>query len=585
MAKQDLSHFKKTLNLSDYFISVIESLLTKLIDLGYIASFDKGKYINLLCDNISEVAIGSTDSLDYKTGFFDASQKKLYIKDDLNVPSCYLRLLYALCTDEISEGVFKTGFATTKMSKKNYKLEYENFGFNRGVIANLACNLADLFSYNITITPTHKTYTHNFLGYEIVSSNDIYAVEGKLISEFCFAFNIDEELLYAGLFTKNPKKYLEKIFSKKKFDKANTFIKLFDNFSRNYSTYNKLLFLSGKLNENYIEIKRNVLADDISNLKQEKLDIEEKIALTINGLDIDKKLKENITNSKEVDLFEEELTVNYSNLLEIIDNLELKLKQYIIDIQDILSEVIINTNKGLSSYQYASKLKRFNDVLICKNDNISNKILDTILFKLLPVGEITAMNITEKIKYSLILNILSERKFTEISNTFSFKIIPSLINEVEGTTLVLLSANKAFAKLIKINDLNKPITSLTKEPENIILDNLKYILNSDYSNMYCANIERLYTALRVKYDEFKNVSLDEIYIFEYENSAYMIVYDKSTPHLISYNFTKDNFDFTPINLSEDYLVFGKTKKDDFIFRSNLPTVYKKQEPKKNVKKK
>lgn len=572
--KQYLSNFQETTKVNDYFISIIDSLITKLVDTGYISSLDKSKFINRLEENINVLSIGSNDPLDYKTGYYDAFKKNIYIKDDLNVPSCYLRLLYVLTTREIEKDVFNTGYLVTKMSTKNYKVIHENYAFNRGVTANLACKLSNLLNYNISLVPTNKTYSHNFLGFEIETSNDIYSIEGKIISELCFALNIDEDLLYAGLFTKNPRRYLERIFNKKKFVKSEEFIKLFDKLSITYSNYNKLLFLSNKLNTNHIEIKKNILADDISSLKKQKLLIEEKIRTTINSLDIDKHLK--TKEIENIEMFENEINAGFSaNLLEVIDKLEARLKKYIINIQNILAETMINVNASLSSYQYASKLKRFNDILVYKNEAVSKKITETVLFKLLPVSEITAMNIIEKIKYSLILNILSERKYTEISNTLSFKLIPDLVDESNGTALVLLSANKSFAKLVKVNELNKPLNNLTKETEDIVLDNLKYVLNSDFSNMYYANVEKLYTALRINFEQFSNVALDNIYIFEYNKEGYMIVYTNHKPYLIKYSYKKSNFDFEILNLSEDYSLFDKLKQSKSVNTSTLPIIYKK----------
>jgi hypothetical protein len=52
---------------------------------------------------------------------------------------------------------------------------------------------------------------------------------------------------------------LDKAFKKKKFKRSDDFLVVLDTISRKYSTYNKLVFLSQKLNDNYVEYKKNVL--------------------------------------------------------------------------------------------------------------------------------------------------------------------------------------------------------------------------------------------------------------------------------------------------------------------------------------
>ncbi len=126
--------------------------------------------------------------------------KKSYI---LKMKTIYLRLLYVLTTNTVNENNHTTGYMTTRLRTDSYKLEHINFGLNRAVMSNLVCKLCNMVSTDISIISTYKTYSHNFLGYKIEASNNIYALEGKILSELCFALNIDEQMLFTGLFSKS----------------------------------------------------------------------------------------------------------------------------------------------------------------------------------------------------------------------------------------------------------------------------------------------------------------------------------------------------------------------------------------------
>ena len=253
MSKADLTLFKEKYNTSDYFTSVVESLLNKLAEFEYISNSKKASLLDLLYKNVKDIRFGTNNIYDFKSGYYDANKKELYIKDEKNIPSVYLRLLYILTTSEIDTNAYMVGYSTTKLRKDSYKMAYSNFGINRAVMANLVYKLCHLLPPHLQITPSKKTYTHDFLGFKIETENEISGIEGKLLSELCFVLDLDPELLYLGLFSKNPIKYLDSVFEKKKFKNKDKFLKLFDNISRKYNTYNKLAFLSNKLNDNYVE--------------------------------------------------------------------------------------------------------------------------------------------------------------------------------------------------------------------------------------------------------------------------------------------------------------------------------------------
>ena len=566
MSNSDLTLFKEKFNTSDYFVGVAESLIDRLLEFEYISAFKLNSYINKLFDNISELRIDTNNKYEYKSGYYDANKKELYIKDTKNIPATYLRLLYALTTTEVDAGIYDTGYATTKLSTENYKLRHLNFGINRAIMSNLVYKLCNLIPASLQITQIEPTYTHNFLGFKIESQNDMYYLEAKLLNELCFVLDMDAELLYHGLFTKRPMKTLLAAFKRKNFVRADEFLSLLDNISRKYSTYNKLVFLSSELNDNYISYKKNVLTTDINEIKKEQALIEREIANVLSKLKAIE--KEELEEDDETQVFE-----YMAGLAETIDTLYTELRNDIVSIQDILAEQLIESCKNLPYSKYASKLKCFNNILIEPNEKLNKKIEEIILFKLMPEAEVTGINLMEKIKYALIEQILAERDYSDISNTFSFYNITALENSDNGSCLIILNSEKSFAKVLEISGLEKAGRNYTITP--IPLDNLKHIMTTNYSNIYIGSIEKLYSSLKNSFKQFSNVSMENIFVFEYDTKKLLLVYDDNIPNIVSFS-TSQIHNFQKLPLSEKYKVFGKsvvgTKSK---VSSSLPTIYNK----------
>lgn len=563
MSRSDLTLFKEKYNTSEYFTSVVASLIERLVEFEYIPSSKASYYLNKLIENVNEIRFGDNNIYDYKSGYYDANKKELYIKDDKNIPAVYLRLLYALTTVEVDTNVFRVGYSTTKLRKDSYRMAYENFGINRAALANLVYKLCHLLPNSLQLTPTNKTHTHNFLGFKIDVANELYSLEGKLLTELCFVLDIDQEHLYSGLFSKNPAKYLENILDKKNFENAEGFLTLFDNISRKYNTYNKLAFLSNKLNDNYINYKKNVLKDDVNEIIKEQEIIESHITSVLSAL----------YGKEENDLEEYEVSVG---LAEALERLESELKDGLIKFQDILADNIIKANVHLPYSKLANKLKCFNDILITPNSKITKAIRDTILFKLMPEDEVTGINLVQKIKYALIEQILSDSDYTNMSNSFNFYNITTLENNDLGSTVILLKADKGFARVLEVKGLNSSIKhNPVFELNYLPLDNLKYMMSSTYSNTYISNVEALYTSLRNNFEELANIPLDNIFAFEYNSQKYLVCYLNNMPYVLSYTYSTLGYGFNMLNLSEQYKVFGKAAVTKTNFISSLPTIYKK----------
>lgn len=564
MSKIDFEAFKEKFDLSDDFVNTLNIFFDKLLTYGYISTSQKNKLIRKLYENVKELYIGTNSTYDYKTGFYDANQKILYIKDENDIPAVYLRLLYVISTTELGISEYMSGYRVTKLAKDSYKLTFKNYGLNRAVMANLVCKLCDGLPSNIKITSGFKTYTHNFFGYSIDAPNDIYAIEGKLLSQFCFALNIDEELLYTGIFSNNPDKYLQSILNRKKIKSDSEFFVLLDKISRFYSTYNKLAYLEKKLDENYIEIKKHALDTNLDSYLLEKTSIEKEIQKVLS------KLKNTNTNDEETE-FDENQNLEL-NLTEVLTEFENNIKILITQIQNILAKVIVEDKNKTSKYEFASRLKQFDNMLIVENELVSKTLSDVIIFDLLPKNERSALNIMLKIKYSIIQNILSKDSYTSISKLFSFNVIPSLIDEEKGTAIICLKANNEFARLVQISDLNLPIEEMRIEPDFVPIDNLSYLLHSDYSNMYVGPIEKIYSNLKDAFDEYKNVELKDIYIFEYNQKKYVLSATEKDTSLLSIIYDKDVFRFEKLEVTESYSIFGN-EKITLSYISKLPAIY------------
>ena len=91
-----LDKLKEKCNLNDDFMEIIISLFEKLENFGYINRKKAKELEKKLYDNVDVVILGNAKNVDYKTGYYDAVKKELYIKDETNVKAIYLRIISCL---------------------------------------------------------------------------------------------------------------------------------------------------------------------------------------------------------------------------------------------------------------------------------------------------------------------------------------------------------------------------------------------------------------------------------------------------------------------------------------------------------
>lgn len=536
-----LAKFKEKCKLNDDFINKIDFLFEKLVNFGYVNSLTVNKLAKNLYTNVNAVFLNSDKVHDYKTGYYDAIKKELYIKDTNDLESMFLRIIYAITTSQKKENVFNVGYSTTSLSKLNYKQEHKNFGFNRAVVSNLVCRLLYTEPTTLSIVPTYRTYTNDFLGNGIITDNNIYFLEGQILKQLCFSLNIQEEELYYHLFI-NPSKYLNRMLEKNRVENPDLLLSLFDKASKSYSNYNKLLYFNKLLDDNYLASKRS--------LPNEKID--EKLV----------KERENLTYtiSKMLDeinpeLDNDELEDISASLNETINELEEAIINDVITIQNILVDTLIISENDYSPILFTIKQKELSKLLIFKNEKLEDSIYNTITYKVLNTFESTSSNLIEKMKYSIASEVLSSEKYTKIYNSMQFIRLTNLDLD-ENVEIMALSVDDTFLQLIKVKDLNKPFKELRDNTEIIKIDNLKFLINSPLSVASTQNIEKVYTYIKNNHEKYKTIEIEKLYITNVCNNTLVLVLTENDFEIFKMDIVNDDIVCSSVALSEKYEIFN-----------------------------
>lgn len=554
-----LDKLQEKCQISDEFMTIITSLFDRLIDFGYINQGKAKKLTKKLYDNIDTLILGKTVGLDYKSGYYDAVKKELYIKDIKNIESVYLRLMYVLTTTEIDTDAYSVGYSTATLSKSDYKIIHKLFGVNRAVVSNLVCRLLYTIPETLSIVPTYRKFSSDFLGNEIKSDNDIYFLEGKLLSQICYTLDLNEEDLYNNLFSSNPSKYLNRFFQKSKLENMDNLLETFDKISRMYSNYNKLCFLNNRLNANYIDIKKNILNNDVNELKKE----EKRIKLAIESA---------LIKLSPEDVDDDENYSVESSLSEKINELEENIVKLVSSLQSKLVDTLIQDENKYSTISYAIKLKTLDKILLIENKKLKQVLFETIIHKLLSSGENNASNLIEKIKYSIVNEIISSDKYVKIYKNMYFRKLEALGLD-NKTSVVALNIDNEFMQLIEITSLNKVAKSLKNNTKKIQLESLGYLLNNPSAvSSNIPTIEKIITCIRNHNSKFSNVKIEDIYMGNYADFKIIVIREISNFSILKLTFKDGEFISKSVKLSENFSIFNFGGSS-----SNLPTVYSKKE--------
>lgn len=539
-----LEKFKEKCKLDNDFISKVDFLFERLIHFGYIDKTNVNKLAKKLYNNINAVFINTNKTHDYKTGFYDAITKELYIKDPNDLESLFLRLVYAITTTQKKENIYSVGYSTTALSKLNYKQEHKNYGINRAIVSNLVCRILYTEPTTLSIVPTYRTYKKDFLGNGFEADNNIYFLEGQILKQMCFALNIQEEDLYYHLFI-NPSSYLEKILAKCKVENPDQLLAIFDRASKNYSNYNKLLYYNKLLDNNYLASKKTLPDEEID---ESILKEREKLSYTITKAILDINPKTNEDDIEDVSI----------SLNEIINELEENMINNVINIQNILVDTLIISENRYSPIIFTVKQKELSKLLIFKSEKLENSIYNTITYKVLNTFENSSSNLIEKMKYSIVSEVLSSEKYIKIYNNMEFNRLTSLDLD-ENTEIMALSVNGTFLQLIKVNSLNLPFKELKDNTELIKIDNLKFLLNSPMSISGTQNIEKVYTYIKTHHEKYKTIEIEKLYITNINNTTLVLVLSDDDFEIFKMDIINDDIKCVKVALSETYGIFNTSK--------------------------
>lgn len=538
-----LEKFKEKCKLNNDFMDKLDFLFERLVHFGYIDKMNIPKIAKKLYNNVNAVFLTSDKTSDFKSGYYDAITKELYIKDINDLESMFLRVIYAITTTQKKEHVYNVGYSTTSLSKSSYKQEHKNYGLNRAVVSNLVCRLLYTEPATLSIVPTYRTYTKDFLGNGIEADNNIYFLEGQILKQMCFALNIQEEDLYYHLFL-NPVNYLDKMLSKSKVENPEQLLAIFDRASKNYSNYNKLLYLNKLLDNNYLEAKK-VLPDEQINqsILKERENIKYNITRTILSIAPQK-------NEDEID--DIEISLN-----EVINELEENIINNVVNLQNIFVDTLIISESRYSPILFTVKQKELSDLLIFKNQKLEDSIFNTIIYKVLNTFESSSSNLIEKMKYSIASEVLSSEKYIKIYNNMEFNRLTNLTLD-ENTEIMALSVNGSFLQLIKVKDLNLPFKELKNNTEVIKIDNLKFLLNSPTAISVTQNIEKIYTYIKTHQEKYKTIEIEKLFITNINNTTLVLVISEDEFEIFQMDIVKDKIKCIKVALSETYNIFNSS---------------------------
>ena len=112
-------------------------------------------------------------------------------------------------------------------------------------------------------------------------------------------------------------------------------------------------------------------------------------------------------------------------------------------IQNKLVDILINEKDNYSIISYSIKLKTLDKILIVPNKKLKTTLFETISIELLSNGENNASNLIEKIKYSIVNEIISSDKYIKIYKNMYFKKLDGLGLDSK-TSIVALNVDNEF---------------------------------------------------------------------------------------------------------------------------------------------
>ena len=219
---------------------------------------------------------------------------------------------------------------------------------------------------------------------------------------------------------------------------------------------------------------------------------------------------------------------------------------------------------------YVIKLKELKNLLIVENELLDENIFNAITSKLMNSFEFTASNLTEKIKYSIITEMLSTDKYIRIYKNIKFNKLTDL-DMSDDEAIIVLSVDGSFLQLAKVDSLNTPMKSLKNNTKFINIENMSYLLNNPDVTKDTKNYEELFTLVHNQFPEYSNVRIENMFLANISNNSFVIIIHDGTFNILNVQKDNNSYILSPTSLSESYNVFS------FNTLSNLPALYKKNE--------
>lgn len=207
--------------------------------------------------------------------------------------------------------------------------------------------------------------------------------------------------------------------------------------------------------------------------------------------------------------------------------------------------------------------------MIIPNSELKKTLFETITLDLLSNGENTASNLIEKIKYSIVNEIISSDKYIKIYKNMYFKKLDGL-GFNNNTSIIALNVDNEFMQLVEVSSLNKVTKNLINNTRKLQLDSLGYLLNNpSAASTNISAIEKIITSIRNHNSSFNNVKIEDIYMTNYKDFKIIVISRHGNFDILKLTTKNNEITTKTVKLSDNFSIFSFSNS-----KSNLPTVYK-----------
>ena len=129
-------------------------------------------------------------------------------------------------------------------------------------------------------------------------------------------------------------------------------------------------------------------------------------------------------------------------------------------------------------------------------------------------------------------------------------------------------------KIIGKQNFRGKMKKLENNTNSIHLDNLSYLLNNPSIIKDISVVEKIFTSIRTKFNEFNNVTIENMYICNIESNILVVIAENDKFDILKVTIDKsDKINTKIVSTSETYNIFNLK---DNTYNSNLPVLYDKR---------